>query len=100
MRKRKGDSAVYAMSISYNKLWKLLIDKKIGHTEFRRTVEISYSTLTKLRRDEAVSMDVLMKVCGLLDCNVGDILDFIKTEITEPEPAVPAPEPKKRRVKQ
>jgi DNA-binding Xre family transcriptional regulator len=69
---------MFEMSISYNKLWKLLIDKKMSQADFRRTVAISHSTLTKLRRDEAVSMEILMKICGIFDCNVGDILDFIK----------------------
>ena len=71
------------MSVSYNRLWKLLIDKKMSHAEFRRTLGIAHNTLTKLRRDEVVSLEVLMKICGFLDCNVGDILDFIKTEQAE-----------------
>jgi len=91
---------MYQMSISYNRLWKLLIDKKMSQADFRREVGIGYNTATKLRKDEMVSMEVLAKICGTLDCNVGDILDFIKTEIAEPELAVSASEPKKRRVKQ
>ena len=74
---------MYEMSISFNKLWKLLIDKKMSHADFRRALGIAPSTLTKLRKDEVVSMEVLMKICGLLDCNVGDILDFLKVENEE-----------------
>ena len=74
------------MNISYNGLWKLLIDKKIHQADFRREIGIAPSTLTKLRRDEMVSMDVLMRACAFLDCKVGDIVDFIKVEEAgEPE---------------
>ncbi len=67
-------------AISYSKLWKLLIDKRMGTADFRRAVGIAPSTLTKLRKDGVVSMEVLMKICAYLDCNVGDILDFIKLD--------------------
>ena len=89
---------MYVMSISYNKLWKILIDKKMSQADLRRATSIAPSTLTKLRKDEAVTLEILMKICNLLDCNVGDILDFIKVESTETEKTEPdiTPNPDKR----
>jgi DNA-binding Xre family transcriptional regulator len=68
------------MSISYNRLWKLLVDKKMSHANLRKAIGIAPSTLTKLRRDEVVALEVLMRICELLDCNIGDIMDFVKTD--------------------
>ena len=65
------------MAISYNKLWKLLIDKGMTKTQMRLQADISTTTLAKLGKNETVSMDVLLKICKLLDCNVGDIMDVI-----------------------
>ncbi len=68
------------MAISYNKLWKLLIDKGMTKTQMRLQADISTTTLAKLGKNETVSMDVLLKLCKLLDCNVGDIMDVINEE--------------------
>ena len=68
------------MKLSYNKLWKLLIDKGMTKTEMRLKADISTTTLAKLGKNETVSMDVLLKLCKLLDCNVGDIMDVINEE--------------------
>lgn len=65
------------MAISYNKLWKLLIDKKISKADLRRAAGIAPNTMTKLNRDEEVSMTVLVKVCTVLNANIGDIMDFV-----------------------
>ncbi|HIU61128.1 MAG TPA: helix-turn-helix transcriptional regulator [Candidatus Coproplasma excrementigallinarum] len=65
------------MAISYNKLWKLLIDKGMTKTQMRLQADISTTTLAKLGKNETVSMDVLLKLCKLLDCNVGDIMDIV-----------------------
>ena len=65
------------MSISYNKLWKLLVDKKMSKAELRRAAGIAPNTMTKLRRDEEVSMAVLVKICTALNANIGDIMDLI-----------------------
>ena len=65
------------MAISYNKLWKLLIDKGMTKTQMRLRADISTTTLAKLGKNETVSMDVLLKICKLLDCNVGDIMDIV-----------------------
>ena len=65
------------MSVSYDKLWKLLIDKKMNLTELKDASGISFNVLAKLGRDEFVSMESLMKICATLNCNVGDIVDFL-----------------------
>ncbi len=66
------------MPFSYNKLWKLLIDKKMNKVALRDAIGIMPSTLAKLSKDEKVSMDVLERICKYLDCNIGDIVDYIK----------------------
>lgn len=71
------------LSVSYNKLWKLLVDKKMSKADLRRAAEISPNTLTKLRRDEEVSMSVLKRICEYLECNIGDICDFIPVSKSE-----------------
>ena len=65
------------MAISYKKLWKLLIDKDMTAVELRETTGIAPNTMTKLRRDEEVSMTVLIKICNVLNANIGDIMDLI-----------------------
>ena len=65
------------MAISYSKLWKLLIDKGMTKTEMRLKADISTTTLAKLGKNETVSMEVLLKICKVLACNVGDIIDVI-----------------------
>ena len=65
------------MAISYKKLWKLLIDKDMTAVELREKTGIAPNTMTKLRRDEEVSMAVLIKICTALDSNIGDIMDLI-----------------------
>lgn len=65
------------MAISYKKLWKLLIDKDMTPVELREKTGIAPNTMTKLRRDEEVSMTVLVKICKVLDANIGDIMDLI-----------------------
>ena len=64
------------MAISYNKLWKLLIDKKMSKADLRRAAGIAPNTMTKLRRDEEVSLTVLIKICTALNANIGDIMDL------------------------
>ena len=67
-----------AMKVSYNKLWKLLVDKKMSKADLRRMAEIAPNTLTKMRKDEPVSIDVLLRICDKLDCNIGEMMDVIK----------------------
>ena len=65
------------MAISYKKLWKLLIDKEMTAVGLREKTGIAPNTMTKLRRDEEVSMTVLIKICTALGANIGDIMDLI-----------------------
>ncbi len=66
------------MDVCYNKLFKLLIDKGIKKTELRKMTGISPNTLTKLSNHEFVSMEVLVKICRVLNCDVGDIIEVIQ----------------------
>lgn len=68
------------MAISYKKLWKLLIDKEMSAVELREKTGIAPNTMTKLRRDEEVSLTVLIKICTALGVNIGDIMDLIPEE--------------------
>lgn len=65
------------MAISYNKLWKLLIDKKMSRADLRRAAGIAPNTMTKLNRDEEVSMTVLIKVCKALNVDIGEIMELL-----------------------
>ncbi len=71
------------MSVSYNKLWKLLVDKKMSKADLRRAVDISSNTLTKLRKDEEVAMSIMRKICEHFECNIGDICEFAAVENSE-----------------
>ena len=73
------------MAISYNRLWKLLIDKKMSKAELRRAAEIAPNTMTKLSRDEPVSLSVLEKICETLNADFGEIMEFIPQEPPEQE---------------
>lgn len=68
------------MEVSYKKLWKILIDKDMKKKDLQATAGISWASVTKLSKGGTVSMEVLMKVCKALDCNIGDIMDFIPTD--------------------
>ena len=66
------------MAVSYNKLWKLLIVKGMTKAYLRLQTDMSTATLAKMRKSEVVSMDVMLRICKVLDCNVGDIMDATK----------------------
>lgn len=66
------------MSISYNKLWKKLIDNDMTKTDLRLKADIGTSTLAKLGKNEQVSMDVLLKICKVLNCDISEIMEVIK----------------------
>ncbi|MBQ8284562.1 MAG: helix-turn-helix transcriptional regulator [Clostridia bacterium] len=63
--------------VSYNKLWKKLIDLNMKKRELKEATGIGSTTLTKLNNDEPVSMDVMIKICVALNCNIGDIMDVV-----------------------
>lgn len=63
------------MTVSYNKLFKLLIDKDLKRSELRKNIGISPNTMTKISNNEYVSMEVLIKICQELECDIGDIME-------------------------
>lgn len=65
------------MAISYNKLWKLLVDRKMSKADLRRAAGIAPNTMTKLRRDEEVKLSILEKICFALTVDIGDIMEFL-----------------------
>lgn len=65
------------MKISYKKLWIMLVEKEIPQATFRKDLCIATGTMTKLRRNEEVALSVLLRICGYLDCNIGDICDAV-----------------------
>ena len=67
-------------AVSYNNLWKLMIDKKINKSELCKTVKISSSTMAKMSNEEMVAMPILEKICAELECNIGDIMEFTELE--------------------
>jgi DNA-binding Xre family transcriptional regulator len=66
------------VDVCYNKLFKLLIDKEMKKTDLRKMTGISPNTLTKLTSNALVSMEVLVKICRVLDCDFGDIIEVVK----------------------
>lgn len=70
------------MTVCYDKLWKLLIDKKMNRTDLKNTAGVSFNVLAKMSRNEFVSLESLCKICNVLACDIGDVMEF-----TENEPA-------------
>ena len=71
------------MAVSYNKLWKLLIDKKMSKADLRKAADLAPNTMTKLRRDEPVAMIVLEKICTVLHTDFGDIMTYVPQQNEE-----------------
>lgn len=65
------------MAVSYKKLWKLLIDKDMKKKDLQAAAGVSWASITKLSKGETVSMDVLIKICKALECNIGDIVEIV-----------------------
>lgn len=68
------------MAVSYNKLWKLLVDKKMSKADLRRAADLAPNTMTKLRRDEPVAMIVLEKICGAIETDFGEIMQYVPND--------------------
>lgn len=66
------------MKVSYNKLWKLLVDRKMSKADLRKAVKMSPNTMTKMRRDQEISMSILLKIGDYLDCDISEIMEFVK----------------------
>ena len=70
-------SGVFIIEIAYNKLFKLLVDKQISPAELRKATGLSSCTFTKLRRNEPVTTSVLLKIGEYLNCDIGDMCEFV-----------------------
>ena len=68
------------MAVSYNKLWKLLIDKGMTKTDLRLATDMSTTTLAKLGKNETVSMDIMLRICNVLKCSFDDIMDLTQED--------------------
>lgn len=68
------------MKINYRKLWIKLAEKEIDKVDFRKMVNLSPNTLTKLNKNEEVSMQIVLRICEFLECNIGDICDAVPRE--------------------
>lgn len=71
------------MAVSYKKLWKILIDKDMKKKDLQFAAGVSWSSITKLSKGETVSMEVLIKICKTLECDIGDIMELILEEDAE-----------------
>ena len=65
------------MTISYNRLWELLVDRKMSKADLRKIAGIAPNTMTKLRRDQEVALTVLGRICDVLNVNISDIMEFL-----------------------
>lgn len=70
---------VSGVKISYKKLWIMLVEKDIAVATLRKDLMIAPGTMTKLRRNEEVALSILLRICGYLNCNIGDICDVVRT---------------------
>ena len=68
------------MAISYNKLWKLLIDKKMTAADLRKQADIAPNTLTRMKKDQEVTMQVLERICEVLVTDFGEIVEFFSDD--------------------
>lgn len=66
------------MAISYNKLWKLMIDNHLKKKDIKSRADISDGTMAKLGRNESVSLDIIVKICKVLNCDIGDIVEIVE----------------------
>ena len=71
------------MTVSYKKLWKLLIDKDLMKKDLRAMTGVSTTTMSRLSKDENVSTEILAKICTVLNCDVGDIMEFVPDSSAE-----------------
>jgi DNA (cytosine-5)-methyltransferase 1 len=68
------------MSICYDKLWKLLIDKKMNRTALKDSAGISFNVLAKMSKGEVVSMESMLKICKALDCDISEVMEIEKND--------------------
>ena len=72
------------MKVSYNKLWKLLIDRGMKKTDLIEAVKTSPNTIAKMGKNENISMDVITRICEYLGCDIGDIMEMIPDDGGQP----------------
>lgn len=68
------------MAVSYNKLWKLLVDKKMSKADLRKATGVSPNTITKMNKDEEVALTILSRICKELHCDYGEIVSYVADE--------------------
>ena len=66
------------MAVSYNRLWKLLVDRKMSKADLRKQAAIAPNTMTRIRKNEEVSLDVLGRICKILHSDFGDIVEYVE----------------------
>ena len=71
------------VAVSYNNLWKLLIDKGMNKTELKEASGISFNVMARMGKNETVSLESLEKICMVLNCNIGDIMDITTKKVTK-----------------
>lgn len=69
------------MSISYKKLWKLLIDHNMNKIDLAKATKMSPNTIAKLGKNESVSLEILVRICQVLNCDIGDIVEIVKRDV-------------------
>ena len=70
------------MKVSFKKLWVLCAEKEMSKAELRKRAGLSSATFTRLRKNEEVNLSVILKIADVLDCNAGDMMDFIKEDLS------------------
>lgn len=73
------------MKVSYKKLWVLCAEREISPAELRKQAGLSSATFTKLRKNQEVTLSVMLKMADVLDCNAGEMMDFIKDDVVAQE---------------
>lgn len=73
------------MKVSYKKLWVMCAEKEISKAELRKRAGLSSATFTKLRKNQEVTLAVMLKIADVMDCNAGDMMDFIKDDVIVPD---------------
>lgn len=73
------------MKVSYKKLWVMLAEREIRKATLRKQAGLSSATFTKLRKNQEVTLGVMLKIADVLNCNAGDMMDFIKDEEVSPD---------------
>ena len=70
------------MKVNFKKLWVLCAEREMSKAELRKKAGLSSATFTKLRKNEEVNLSVILKIADVLDCNAGDMMDFVKEKVT------------------